>query len=144
VFASVMLANFAKTSDGMLDVLGGGWTFIGPGPTSFFVAGLIYCQWHETNAKHQFRIDLVDADGEPFVNPELGRPAMVEATFEVGRPAGTKPGSNVMMPFAVPFGAFQFDPGTQYEVKFSLDGEDRDEWRLPFAVREAPDHQQPA
>jgi hypothetical protein len=45
------------------------------------------------------------------------------------------------MPFAVPFGAFQLDPGQQYIVGLSIDGDTRDEWRLPFTVREAPPQQ---
>jgi hypothetical protein len=138
VLASVMLANFAKVSDNMLDVQQAGWSMIGPGPVSFYVAGIVSCQWHETNAKHNFKIEVLDADGQPFPHPESGEPVRVEATFEIGRPPGIKAGSNIGMPFAVPFGAFIFEPSAQYEIKFSLDGEDRDEWRLPFVIRDAP------
>jgi hypothetical protein len=60
------------------------------------------------------------------------------ATFEVGRPPGTKPGVVVQMPVAVPFGVFELAPGESYEVRLSIDDESRDAWRLPFVVREAP------
>jgi hypothetical protein len=44
----------------------------------------------------------------------------------------------VHMPVAVPFGIFELTPGQSYEVRLSIDAESRDEWRLPFVVREAP------
>lgn len=141
MIASVMLANFAKVSDNMLDVQQAGWTFIGPGPVSFVVAGLVSCQWHETNVKHELKMELLDADGHAFPHPENGQPVQIAGEFEIGRPPGTKPGSTVQMPFAQPFGAFVLEPGTQYEVKLTIDGDSRDEWRLPFTVRDAPQEQ---
>jgi hypothetical protein len=138
---SVMLANFAKASDNMLDVQQAGWTFVGPGPVSFFVAGLVYCQWHEANQKHELKVELLDADGRAFPHPINGQPVQVGVVFEIGRPPGVKPGATMTMPFALPFGAFELDPGAQYEIRVSVDGEGRDEWRLPFTVREAPPQQ---
>jgi hypothetical protein len=136
--ASVLLANFSKVSDNMLDVQGGGWSFTGPGPVSFFVCGIVTCSWHEANARHEMRAELLDADGGAVPHPENGNPVIAAAHFEVGRPAGLKAGTSLRMPFAIPFGAFQLEPGGQYEIRFSIDGESRDDWRLPFTVREAP------
>lgn len=136
-----MLANFAKVSDGMVDTMGAGWTFIGPGPVSFFVAGLVSCDWHELNRKHDLKVELLDADGEAVPHPENGNPIVAAAQWEMGRPPGTKDGSTLNFPFAVPFGAFQLDPGGQYVVALSIDGEARDEWRLAFTVRDAPQQQ---
>ena len=136
--ATILLANFAKIADGMLDVQQGGWTQIGPGPVSFFVAGLVSCEWHETNQKHELRLELLDADGGSVPHPENGQPVATSATFEVGRPPGLKQGAMVHMPLAIPFGVFELTPGESYEVRLSLDSESRDEWRLPFVVREAP------
>jgi hypothetical protein len=141
--ATILLANFAKIADGMLDVQQGGWTQIGPGPVSFFVAGLISCEWHETNQKHELRLELLDADGGAVPHPENGQPVATSATFEAGRPPGLKPGAMVHMPLAVPFGVFELTPGESYEVRLSLDSESRDEWRLPFVIREAPAPQAP-
>jgi hypothetical protein len=136
--ATVLLANFAKVAEGMIDVQQGGWTQIGPGPISFFVAGLVSCEWHETNQKHELKLELLDADGGSVPHPENGQPVATTATFEIGRPPGAKPGAKVHMPLAVPFGVFQLTPGQSYEVRLSIDAENRDEWRLPFVVRDAP------
>ena len=135
--ATVVLANFAKVSDGMLDVQGGGWTVAGS-PTSFFVAGLVQCDWHETNQQHSLRLELLDADGGAVPHPENGDPIALGATFEIGRPPGTKPGTSFNWPFAIPFGAFELEQGARYEMRLSLNGEARDEWRLPFTVGPAP------
>ena len=136
--ASVQLANFAKVSDGMLDSLGAGWTFIGPGPVSFFAAGIVSVDWHELNRRHELRIELLDADGAPVPHPANGSPILASLTWEMGRPPGTKEGSSLNFPFAVPFGAFELAAGGQYVVAVTIDGESRDEWRLPFTVRDLP------
>lgn len=139
--ASVFLANFAKVSDGMIDALGIGWTHTGPGPVSFFVAGIVSCDWHELNRQHELKAELIDADGLAVPHPENGNPILAAAQWEVGRPPGTKEGSSLNFPFAIPFGAFQLEPGEQYVVAVSLDGDVRDEWRLPFTVRDASEQQ---
>jgi hypothetical protein len=138
VNVSVLLANFAKVSDNMLDVQQAGWSFVGPGPARFAVAGIAHCSWHEANQRHELKIELVDADGAPVLHPENGQPLMVHGHFEVGRPAGTKPGSSVPMPFAFPFAVPALPPGSQYEMRLSVDGECRDDWRVPFTIRAAP------
>jgi hypothetical protein len=135
---SVLLANFAKVSDNMLDVQQAGWSFIGPGPATFVVAGIAHCPWHEANQRHDLKIELIDADGEAVLHPENGQPLMVHGQFEIGRPPGTKPGSSVPMPFAFPFGLPDLPPGSQYEIRVIVNGECRDDWRLPFTVRDAP------
>jgi hypothetical protein len=139
--ACVLLANFAKVSDDMLDTMGAGWTFIGPGPVSFFVAGLVSHDWHELNRQHNMTVELLDSDGQPVPNPANGNPAAATAQWEMGRPPGTKDGSSLNFPFAVPFGAFELEPGQQYVVMVTIDGETRDDWRLPFTVRDQPREQ---
>lgn len=139
--ASVFLANFAKVSDGMVDALGVGWTFIGPGPLSFFVAGLASCDWHELNKRHELKVELFDADGSSVPHPAHDKPIMAALQWEMGRPPGTKDGSTLNFPFAIPFNGFELEPGEQYVVPLTIDGESRDEWRLPFTVRDAPEQQ---
>jgi hypothetical protein len=136
--ANVMLANFAKVADGMLDVQAAGWTQIGPGPVSFFVAGLVSCDWHELNQRHELKAELLDADRQAVPHPASGEPIHATAQWEMGRPPGVKPGTTLVMPFAIPFGVFELEAGQQYVVQFSIDGDVRDQWRLPFTVRDAP------
>ena len=140
--ATLLLASFAKVSDGMVDIMQGGFTEIGPGPVSFCVAGTVMCQWHETNQEHELKLELLDADGQAFPHPENGEPVQLTKVFEVGRPPGVKPGVSMTLPLAEPFGAFELEPGEQYEIKLTLDGDTRDDWRLPFTIRKAPPPQQ--
>src|SRR5215211_2385503 len=62
--ATLLLTDYAKVSDGKLDVLGGGWSVTGPGPFGFVVAAMIQISWDQTNMPHAVRLELLDADGE--------------------------------------------------------------------------------
>ncbi|HEY2326783.1 MAG TPA: hypothetical protein VGH52_04780 [Gaiellaceae bacterium] len=139
--ASIVLANFAKISDGMVDALGVGWTYTGPGPITFFATGIVTCDWHELNQEHTLRLELLDADGKAVPLPQNDEPILAEIKFEIGRPPGTKHGTSFNFPFAIPFGAFVLTPGEQYVVAMSIDGESNDAWRLPFTIRDAPPEQ---
>ena len=60
-----MIADFARVANGKLDVIGGGWSMMNAqGPFGFFVAALFQIPWDQTNAKHRFRLELLDADGQ--------------------------------------------------------------------------------
>jgi hypothetical protein len=134
---SVVLANFAKVSDNMLDVQQAGWSFIGPEPFSFFVAGVALCAWHEANQKHEMKVELLDADGSPVPNPETGQPLMVSATFEIGRPPGTKPGAS--MPSPSPFSSGwpnrRLVPSTRFASASTASTGTTGACRLPYATR---------
>ena len=134
--ATILLANFAKIADGMLDVQQGGWTQIGPGPVSFFVTGLISCEWHETNQKHELRLELLDADGQGVPTPD-GETIRAEGEFEAGRPAGLRPGTPVDAPLVVPFGPLVLEDG-RYEIRLTIDSETKEDWFVAFTVRHAP------
>ena len=60
-----------------------------------------------------------------------------EGRFEVGRPPGLRPGSSVPFPFAIPVGPVALPPGGHFEWRLTIDGEAREEWRLPFSTRPA-------
>ena len=61
--ATLLLADYARVSDGKLDVIGGGWSIINAtGPFGCFVAALFQIPWDQTNTKQKFRFDLLDAD----------------------------------------------------------------------------------
>ena len=57
-----------------------------------------------------------------------------DVPFEVGRPAGLKPGTPLDFPVAVNSGPLPLEPG-RYEWRLTIDGEADDDWRLPFSVR---------
>ena len=99
-----MIADFARVANGKLDVIGGGWSMMNAqGPFGFFVAALFQIPWDQTNAKHRFRLELLDADGQGVPIP-TGETVRAEGEFEVGRPAGLRPGTPVDAPLVVPFG----------------------------------------
>jgi hypothetical protein len=88
------------------------------------------------------RLELVDSDGiEVEVETDDGTQPVVffdDVPFEVGRPAGLKPGTPLDFPVAVNSGPLPLAPG-RYEWRLTIDGEVDDDWRLPFSVRQEED-----
>ena len=83
----MMIADFARVANGKIDVIGGGWSMMNAqGPFGFFVAALFQIPWDQTNAKHKFRLELLDADGQavPTPNGETIR-AEADVTFAPGQ-----------------------------------------------------------
>ncbi|HET9289039.1 MAG TPA: hypothetical protein VFO26_15910 [Gaiella sp.] len=135
---TMLLADFAQVSDGKLTVVGGGWSLTGPEPVPFGIAILIRVPWDQANQRHVMRLELLDADGIAVdMDTDDGTQPVVffdDFPFEVGRPAGLKPGTPLDFPVAVNSGPIPLDPG-RYEWRLTIDGEADDEWRLPFTVR---------
>jgi hypothetical protein len=136
---TMLLADYANVSDGKLTVVGGGWSLIGPEPAPFGIAILVHVPWDQANQLHVLRLELLDADGEAVViETDGGEEPVVffdDVEFEVGRPAGLKPGTALEFPLAVNSGPLPLEPGRRYEWRLSLDGRTDDDWRLPFTVR---------
>src|SRR5204863_3850653 len=102
VKVTLLIADFARVAAGKLDVIGGGWSMMNAqGPFGFFVAALFQIPWDQTNEKHQFRLELLDADGHGVPTPD-GETIRAEGEFEAGRPAGLRPGTPVDAPLVVP------------------------------------------
>lgn len=136
----MLLADYVQVADGKLTVVGGGWSLTGPAPTPFGIAILVHVPWDQANRRHVLRLELLDADGQPVLVPaEDGGEAPIvffdDLEFEVGRPAGIKPGTPLEMPLAVNSGPLPLAPGARYEWRLSIDGEVDDDWRLGFSVR---------
>jgi hypothetical protein len=138
---TLMLADFAQVADGKLNVLGAGWCFTGPQPNPFALAGIIEVPWELTNRKHSFRFELIDLDGNTVDvdTPEGCVPVAIDGGFEVGRPAGVRPGAYQPMPLALNSGPLPLPPGSHFEWRFSINGETQEDWRLAFSTR--PDDQ---
>lgn len=116
-----ILADAAQVVGGKLFVLGGGWNLSGPGgsPIPMGVGLVIRVPWNETNQRHKFQVALMTEDGAPVPNPE-GEGIRVEGEFEIGRPAGIRPGSSFNAPFAVQLNPVLPSGGYRWEV--NVDG----------------------
>jgi hypothetical protein len=140
---TLLLADFAQVSDGKLIVVGGGWSMSGPDPVPFGIAILVRVPWDQANHDHTLRLELLDADGQPvMVDTDDGEQPVVffdDIEFQVGRPAGLKPGTPLDFPLAVNSGPLPLEPGL-YEWRLSIDGATDEDWRLTFTVRsDAPE-----
>ena len=130
---TMLLCDAAGEVGGKLYILGGGWSFLHRPdvPTSMALAIKIAVPWNETNRSHTLRAHLLTDDGEPV---ELGGET-IEATgnFEIGRPPGIKPGSDLDAPFVVPFQLAL--PAGGYVWQLEID--DEPVARTPFRVLDA-------
>jgi hypothetical protein len=113
-------------------------------PSPFGIAILFEVPWHLTNKKHTFRLELIDAQGNPAMvptpaGPDDEGPVAIDGGFEVGRPPGVPTGMSLQAVIAINSGPLPLRPGTQYEWRMLVNGQARDDWRLAFDVR--PDSQ---
>ena len=136
---TLVLADFAQVAEGKLNLIGGGWTVTGPMPVPHGIGLIFEVPWDRGNERITFRLDLVDADGDPVVvdTPEGEQPVIFEGNFETGRPPGLKPGTPLSFPVGINFAPHPLEPGGRYEWRLTVSGESREDWRLPFSVRAA-------
>lgn len=136
---TMLLADHAQAADGKLNIIGGGWTITGPQPSPFAIALLFDVPWDRTNEQHHFRLELLDQDGHPVIvpTPDGDQPLFIEGSFEVGRPPGLKRGTPIAVPTAFNMGPQPLPPGGRYEWRLTVDGESKEDWRLPFSTRSA-------
>jgi hypothetical protein len=141
VKVTILLADAAEAVNGKLYVLGGGWSLTGPDPAPMALAIKIEVPWDQTNRHHQCRLELIDSDGQPVTTetPDGEQPIVFEAGFEIGRPAGLKPGTPLDLPLAVTVPPLQLEAGGRYEWRLSIDGDSEDDWRVAFSTRARPD-----
>jgi hypothetical protein len=142
MMATIILADAAQAIDNKLYVLGGGWSITGPEPTPSAIAIALKVPWDEANARHDMRIELLDADGQPIVvgaEPEGGKPVVIDSHFEVGRPPGLRPGTPIDLAFAVNISPLPLSPGGRYEWRLSIDGHSEAHWHAAFSTRPQPE-----
>jgi hypothetical protein len=128
---TMMLADAAQEVNGKLYILGGGWSVTGPDLPPMALA----VPWSAANQQHEFFLGLVDADGHPVRVEGQDGDVGAGGTFEVGRPPGLPPGTDIDFAFAVTIGSLPLSPG-RYAWQLWIDGETREDWQRPFQVRE--------
>lgn len=136
----MLLADYVVVADGKLTIVGGGWSQTGPEPAPFGIGLLIQVPWDQANTPHQFKVELLDADGaavsfdEDDPDNESDQSVEFGGEFEVGRPPGLKPGTPLDFPVAVNSVPLPLEPG-RYEWRLTIDEQSRQDWTLPFTVR---------
>jgi hypothetical protein len=135
---TMLLADAAQHVNGKLYILGGGWSVINSGPVAFAVAVNIQTAWDRANMRNTFRLELLDADGQPVSvpTPEGEMPLFAEGSFEAGRPPGLKPGTPLDGGFAWTIAAV-LPADQRLEFRLTVNDETHEEWTLPFTTRAA-------
>ena len=140
--AKILLADSAEVREGLLFLLGGGWSEAGPASQMFAIAGLIHVEWDEANTKHSAEFTIDDEDGVPLTvpTPTGDQPFKIASEFEVGRPPGSPRGRSFNVPVALPILPIPWAVGRRYTVVLRIDGVEVD--RVAFSVRSASPQQQ--
>jgi hypothetical protein len=137
---TMLLADAAQEVLGKLYVLGGGWSVTGPDVPPMALAIKLDVPWSDANASHAFELTLVDTDGHPVQVQDAANgtsEVRIGGSFEVGRPPGLPPGSDIDCAFTVNVGAIPLTSG-RYAWQLWIDGETAEDWQRPFQVRERP------
>ena len=136
----MILCDYATVAEGKLYLSGGGWTVTGPDPSPSAIAALIEVPWDRTNRRINFRLRLLNEDGEQVTQPTAdgSMPIEMGVEVEVGRPPGAIAGDPLPVPMQFNLPPLLLTPGMGYYWQAQIDGEQRHEWRCSFRTRRAP------
>ena len=129
----MLLCDSAAAVEGKLYVLGGGWSqILEVGiPVNMGLAIKVAVPWDRTNENHNLVVRLVTADGEAVRLGDQNEPVQATADFEIGRPPGLAPGTQLEAVFAPNFIGLVLDPDG-YVWELEINGEILA--RAPFRV----------
>lgn len=133
---TLLLCDYAQVANGKLTAVGAGWTFTGT--VSTHAVGIIVdVPWDLANVRMAWLLELRDADGRAVVQdgPDGAVPVAARGEIEVGRPAGTTPGTPIPVCVAIPVHGVVLAPESRYAWEFSVDGRTQDDWVLRFGTR---------
>jgi hypothetical protein len=138
---TMLLADAAQAVNGKLYILGGGWSITGPQPTPSAIAIKIGVPWDRANIPHTLRLDLLNEDGRPvMVQTPMGERAMqINSRFEVGRPPGLTPGTDLDVALAINILPVPLTPGVHYVWRCFINDELQEGGEVGFYTRPAPE-----
>jgi len=132
----MLLAESAQVADSKLFILGGGIALIAATPSPLAVAMKIDVPWDRADRRHEWTLELLDADGTPVLMGD--RPVIVSGTFEVGRSEQLQPGTPLPMPLAVNFSGLVLAAGQRFAWRLVIDGDTEPDWQAAFTVGPEP------
>ena len=132
----LLLADAAQVADGKLFILGAGLGMIPPSPSPLAIAMKIDVPWDRANRVHDWKLELLDADGLPVLMGD--RPIIVAGQFEVGRSDQGQEGTALMVPLAVNFSGLTLPAGQRFVWRLAIDNDTEPDWQVGFAVGAAP------
>ncbi len=130
---TMMLADYVAAANGALTIVGGGANVTGPNaPHS--LALLFVLPSHMADQLHEFRLELIDPDGNGVaMQASGGQPLVAEGQFKVDRgEEDAFVGQTYPCPVAINLGPLGLPPHQTYEWRLMVDGETREDWRLVF------------
>jgi hypothetical protein len=125
VRAFVMLADFAEEINGKLYVMGGGWSRVvmATPNVSMSLTGKVFVPWDQANRRMPLSVRLFDADGHEVGFGDPRQFVRLEGDFEVGRPPGLVPGTEIDAPLSFRFNDLPLTPG-RYRWQLTIANED--------------------
>lgn len=130
---TMMLADYVDASNGSLTIVNGGANVTGPNaPHSLAV--LFVIPSHLADQLHEFRLELIDMDGNGVaVNASGGEPLVAQGQFAVNRgEEDAFVGRTFPCPVGINLGPLGLPPHQTYEWRLMVDGETHEDWRLVF------------
>jgi len=133
---TMMLADAAQVADSKLFILGGGINIVPASPAPLAIAAVIDVPWDRADVLHDWKLELLDADGMPVMMNDL--PVIVAGQFQVSRGEKAEPGVPLPMPLAVNFAGLALPAGLRFAWRLVIDDDTEPDWQVSFGVAEAP------
>jgi hypothetical protein len=132
----MLLAEAAQVADGKLYVLGGGLAIVAATPAPLAIAAKIDVPWDRAEVMHEWKLELLDADGMPVMMNDL--PVLLQGQFQVARSEHLQPGTPLPMPLALNFSGLVLPPEQRFAWRLVIDGETEPDWQVGFTVAPMP------
>jgi hypothetical protein len=133
---TLLLAESAQVAESKLFILGGGITTISATPAPLAIAAKIDVPWDRADRIHDWKLELLDADGMPVLINDL--PVLVQGQFQVNRTDGLQPGTPLPMPLAVNFSGLALPAGQRFAWRLVINDDTEPDWQVGFTVAEPP------
>jgi hypothetical protein len=142
--ATMLLADHVQAAEGKLNVMGGGWRWTGPEPSTFGIGVVIEFPWESVGEDHVVKLELIDNDGAPVDIPQgdgEAAPFSFEATVGVVAPPGSRRGTPVNVCMGINVVQMQLPHAGRFEFRMEIDGDTEEDWRVGFSTRPEGDRE---